>query len=115
MRAANMNALVERVTQRRVNTTTVRSTTHARHRERDPFEEATASCWAASDSAGSRRRCGRGDDHDIFQRRVLIALAAPGAHPGDLVDDVHALGDRAEHRVAVVARAVVEEVVVRPG
>src|SRR5579872_3449339 len=54
---------------------------------------------------------GRGDQ-DVFHRRVGIATAPAGAHAGDLVDDVHTLGDATEYRVAVLAGAMVEEGVV---
>src|SRR4051794_32155624 len=53
-----------------------------------------------------------GDRH-VGGRNVLVAAAIRGRHLGDLVDDVHAGGDLAEHGVAVVRRAgVVEELVV---
>src|SRR5215204_6123026 len=52
---------------------------------------------------------GLGDRH-VRGRHVLVAGAGSGRHFGDLVDDVHAGGDLAEHGVTVVRGArVVEE------
>src|SRR5688572_26865988 len=53
-----------------------------------------------------------GDD-DVGRRHVLMARTRGRGDRGDLVDDVHAGGDLAEHGIAVVRRArVVEETVV---
>src|SRR3954467_10477847 len=51
----------------------------------------------------------RPGDDDVGGRHVLVSGAVRGRDLGDLVDDVHAGGDLAEHRVAVVGRATVIE------
>src|SRR5690606_40091564 len=54
----------------------------------------------------------RGDDLDRGQRYVLHHAAVAGRYLRDLVDNVHAANHLAEHGIAEIAGAVVEEVVV---
>src|ERR1700722_5522918 len=54
----------------------------------------------------------RGDDGHILKRRVLILLASAGTHGGDLINDIEALSDAAEDRVAVLRLRVIEEGIV---
>src|SRR2546427_5911286 len=54
-------------------------------------------------------------DDDVLDRNVGVSPAAAGFYPLDLVDDVPALGDLAEHAVAPslgAGRRVIQEVVV---
>src|ERR1700733_12655745 len=51
-------------------------------------------------------------DDDVLERGVLVALAAAGTDAGYLVDLLHAFAHAPELRVAVVARAVIEKLVV---
>src|SRR5471032_211566 len=53
-----------------------------------------------------------GDDERIFERRVLVLFARAGAHARNRVDYIEALGDAAEHRVAVLALRMIEEGIV---
>src|SRR5258706_9899419 len=54
---------------------------------------------------------GRVDDH-VFHRRVGVPLAAAGGDRGDLIDDLQTGDHAAKDRVAMVARAVIEKLVV---
>src|SRR5205085_7595109 len=72
------------------------------HRVSRPLQPAFTSLLAGS----------LGDRH-VGGGHVLVAATIRGRDLGDLVDDVHAGGDLAEHGVAVVRRArMVEEIVV---
>src|SRR5574343_1680680 len=42
-------------------------------------------------------------DDDRRRRNVLVITLVAGRHGGDLVDDIHAVDDLAEHRVTVAA------------
>src|ERR1700756_3244685 len=114
-----MKALVRGRSQRSSSTGVTVISSHAESATRIHFSSRPATvprCGSgatlARGGAGGRRYAARGHDHDVLERRVLVALAPAGAHPCDLVDDVHPLGDAAEDRIAVVARTVIEEGVV---
>ncbi len=49
---------------------------------------------------------------DRLDRHVVEPAPPPGLDRGNLVDDVHALGDASEHGVAEIAARVIEKIVV---
>src|SRR2546429_555669 len=112
-----MMALVRGRSQRSSSTGVAVRSSHARSTTRNHFSSRTATLPRCGNGAtlalGSRGHSAGGHDHDVLERRILIALALSGAHTRDLVDDLHALRDAAKDRVPEVARAVIEEGVVR--
>ena len=110
-----MNALAAGGIQRSSSTGTIVTTSHPRIASSDPAGAAASRdppCHLAEASRPAvAERCAETITH-VLEGRVLIALPAPGLDGGDLVDDVHPLGDAPEDGVAEIARAVVEEGVV---
>src|SRR5205807_394207 len=115
--ASSMMALVRGRSQRSSSTGVAVRSSHARSTTRNHFSSRTATLPRCGNGAtlalGSRGHSAGGHDHDVLERRILIALALSGAQTRDLVDDLHALRDAAKDRVPEVARAVIEEGVVR--
>src|SRR5215472_6816097 len=110
-----MKALVSGCSQRSTSTGMAVSSTHRSSAAPRVFSSRRASpprCRATGTAALLGLEAACRDDHDVFERRVLVSLARARADARNLVDDLHAIGYPAEHRVAVVARTVVEKAVV---
>src|SRR5215469_6825746 len=88
------------------------STPPRRPRCRSSPAPRAATCQMRGAVRSGGRHASRRLDHDVLERRVLVALARPGVDSRNPVDDVHAFTHAAEHRVTEVARAVVEKGVV---
>src|SRR6266699_3271619 len=90
-----MRALVRGRSQRSSSTGVAVRSSHARSTTRNHFSSRTATLPRCGNGAtlalGSRGHSAGGHDHDVLERRILIALAPSGAHTRDLVDDLHAL------------------------
>src|SRR5205807_1123510 len=107
-----MMALVRGRSQRSSSTGVAVRSSHARSTTRNHLSSRTATLPRCGNGAtlalGSRGHSAGGHDHDLLERRILIALAPSGAHTRDLVDDLHALRDAAKDRVPDVALEVLE-------
>src|SRR5581483_588532 len=108
VRASIMNALVGGSAKRSIPTSAAERRRHARSRKRAHFRSQLRipPRFCSGSFNGSR-----GDDDDVLDGGILVALAPAGLDGGDLVHRIHPFGDSAEDSVTVVARAVVEETV----
>ena len=87
---------------------------------RQPGAASISTNSAGSGGAATARACfrparSRGSMHDVLDRHVVVAALAAGLHLLDRVDDLAAVDDLAEHRVAPALRRLgleVEEAVV---
>src|SRR5262245_16955793 len=112
MRSRIMKAEIGGLTHLSISTVPALTTTQAASTPTTRRSARRASPGRAAGPAGSLLNASSRLDRDRLGRHVLVAALVAGLDRGNRIHDFHARIDAPEHGVTVVARLVVEEVVV---